>query len=195
MNSVDYCGRAIERHLRRLGCKRVIDIGCGNGAMTGMLAKAGFEMTGIEPDHDGFRLASETYPNIQFHNFGVYDDASHLGQFDAVISSEVIEHLYDPAALLRMAHQLLPSNGILILTCPHHGYVKNLLLSLTNRWDDHHEPARVGGHIKQWSHRTMTSFLENNGFEPKVMSGAGRCWPIWASLLAVAVKTQNESLS
>ena len=163
--------------------------------MTGMLAKAGFELTGIEPDHDGFRLASETYPNIQFHNLGVYDDASHLGQFDAVISSEVIEHLYDPAALLRMAGQLLLPNGVLILTCPYYGYAKNLLLSMTGRWDDHHQPARVGGHIKLWSHRTMANFLKMNSFKPETMSGAGRCWPIWASLLAVAFKTADPSVN
>jgi hypothetical protein len=60
------------------------------------------------------------------------------------------------------------------------------LLSLTNRWDDHHQPARVGGHIRLWSHHTMKPFIEINGFEVETISGAGRRWPLWASLVAVA---------
>ncbi len=156
--------------------------------MTGQLRRAGFEMTAIEPDLDGFTIASQTYHEVQFHNLGVYDDTSHLGTFDAVISSEVIEHLYDPMALLRLAKQHLSQNGVLIVTCPYYGYAKNLLLSLTNRWDDHHQPARVGGHIKLWSHPTMNNFLEANDFKVETLSGAGRFWPLWASLVVVAKK-------
>lgn len=187
-NSVAYCRAAIEKHLHRHGCKRVLDVGCGNGAMTGQLHQAGFEMTAIEPDLDGFTIASQIHPDAQFHNVGVYDDTSHLGTFDAVISSEVIEHLYDPTAVLRLAKRNLTEGGVLIMTCPYYGYTKNLLLSLTDRWDDHHQPARVGGHIKMWSHRTMRDFLENNGFQVDMLTGAGRFWPLWASLLAVATR-------
>ena len=156
--------------------------------MTAIVKAQGFNVTGMEPDLDGFNLAKATHTNIRFENLGVYDDTSSLGLFDAVISSEVIEHLFDPSALLNVARTNLKPNGVLIITCPFYGYVKNLLLSLTNRWDDHHQPARVGGHIKQWSNRTMKAFVESNGFTVKTLTGAGRFWPLWASMVVVAKK-------
>jgi SAM-dependent methyltransferase len=187
-NSVDYCKAAIAKHLSRLGCKRVLDIGCGNGAMTSQLAADGFEMTAIEPDRDGFTIATQTHPGIHFENRGVYDNLDDLGIFDAVISSEVIEHLFDPSALVKAAWSRLPKNGVLIITCPYYGYVKNLVLSLGNRWDDHHQPARIGGHIKLWSRATMVSFLSSSGFDVDAVGGAGRFAPIWKSMVVVAKK-------
>jgi SAM-dependent methyltransferase len=187
-NSVDYCKAAIAKHLSRLGCKRVLDIGCGNGAMTALLAADGFEMTAIEPDHDGFTIATSTHPRICFVNRGVYDNLDDLGTFDAVISSEVIEHLFNPSALVRVAWSRLPEAGVLIITCPYYGYIKNLLISLSNRWDDHHQPARVGGHIKLWSKATITPFLTENGFEVEAITGAGRFAPIYKSMIVTSRK-------
>jgi SAM-dependent methyltransferase len=187
-NSVDYCKAAIAKHLSRLGCKRVLDIGCGNGAMTAKLAADGFEMTAIEPDRDGFTIAIQTHPTIHFVNRGVYDNLDDLGTFDAVISSEVIEHLFDPSALVKAAWSRLPSGGVFVITCPYYGYLKNLLLSLTDRWDDHHQPARVGGHIKLWSKATIVPFLEVNGFKVEVIGGAGRIPTLWKSMVVVARK-------
>jgi 2-polyprenyl-3-methyl-5-hydroxy-6-metoxy-1,4-benzoquinol methylase len=156
--------------------------------MTALLHKSGFEVTGIEPDKRGFEIASEANPDILFHNIGVYDNTSALEEYDAVVSSEVIEHLFDPAALLKVSRNHLKSSGHLVLTCPHHGYVKNLLISITNKWDVHFHPDRVGGHIKFWSHKTMKSFLEQHGFVIVSMSGAGRFRPIWKSMVVVARK-------
>lgn len=192
-NSVDYCKAAIAKHLSHLGCKRVLDIGCGNGAMTALLAADGFEMTAIEPDHDGFMIATKSHPGIRFVNRGVYESLDDLGTFDAVISSEVIEHLFDPAALVKAARSRLPEAGVLIITCPYYGYVKNLLLSISNRWDDHHQPARLGGHIKLWSKATMVPFLIENGFDVETIGGAGRFAPIWKSIVAVSRKSKTES--
>jgi 2-polyprenyl-6-hydroxyphenyl methylase/3-demethylubiquinone-9 3-methyltransferase len=118
----------------------------------------------------------------------VYDNLDDLGIFDAVISSEVIEHLFDPSALVQAAWARLPQNGVLIITCPYYGYFKNLLLSLTNRWDDHHQPTRVGGHIKLWSKATIVPFLTGNGFRCESVGGAGRFAPLWKSMVVVARK-------
>jgi 2-polyprenyl-3-methyl-5-hydroxy-6-metoxy-1,4-benzoquinol methylase len=184
--SVGYCTHAIIKHLTALHCRKVLDIGSGNGAMTALLHKAGFEMTGMEPDRIGFEIARKENPDIPFFNIGVYDNTSELGKFDVVVSSEVIEHLFDPGALLQVSKKHLKDGGYLVLTCPHHGYLKNLLISLTNKWDLHFHPQRLGGHIKFWSHKSMKSFLEAHGFDVKIMTGAARFWPIWKSMVVVA---------
>jgi 2-polyprenyl-6-hydroxyphenyl methylase/3-demethylubiquinone-9 3-methyltransferase len=51
---------------------------------------------------------------------------------------------------------------LLILTTPYWGYFKNVAVAITNRaltalWD--------GGHIKQWSYRTLRTIYEEQGFD------------------------------
>ena len=60
--------------------------------------------------------------------------------FDVAIATEVIEHLVTPFNLPRFAKQLLRPGGHLIISTPYHGYLKNLILALTNRWDAHLSP-------------------------------------------------------
>jgi len=71
-------------------------------------------------------------------------------RFDTIISTEVIEHLYDPGKYLDIIEQVLQSNGggELILSTPYHGYFKNLLIALHGKTDDHFSPLWDGGHIK-----------------------------------------------
>ena len=80
----------------------------------------------------------------------VYDDPTSLDvhRFDAVTSTEVIEHLFSPRSLPRFAARVLLPAGYLILSTPYHGYIKNLALSITGKWDRHFSPLWDGGHIK-----------------------------------------------
>ncbi|HEY5552108.1 MAG TPA: hypothetical protein VIK52_09475 [Opitutaceae bacterium] len=66
--------------------------------------------------------------------------------------------------------------------------MKNLVLSLTDRWDDHLSPFWDGGHIKFWSRKTLTRLLEEEGFRVTGFIGAGRVPCLWMSMIMVAVK-------
>jgi hypothetical protein len=71
----------------------------------------------------------------------------------------VIEQLVRPFSLPRFAKQLLRPGGHLIISTSYHGYLKNLILALTNRWDAHLNPFWDGGHIKFWSCKTLSQLL------------------------------------
>jgi len=150
-NSCNYITPEIQRILARLQPGRVLDIGCGNGSLCSEIkAKLGVSVVGMEYDQEGVDIAKASYPEIKFYRFGVQDDPRHLlemerNQFDVVISTEVIEHLFSPQLLPRYAHGVLKAGGRLILTTPYHGYIKNLILSLANKWDVHHTPLWEGG--------------------------------------------------
>ena len=60
--------------------------------------------------------------------------------FDIVISTEVVEHLYDPRAYARGCISALRDGGRFICTTPYHGYLKNLALSIAGKWDAHANP-------------------------------------------------------
>lgn len=113
-------------------------------------------------------------------------------QFDTIISTEVIEHLYDPLEFLRFCHSILAKNGSgeIILSTPYHGYLKNLAISLSNGWDHHFMALQKGEHIKFWSKKTLNRALSLSGFEPVAFSGVGRLPFLWKSMILKA-RTQN----
>jgi 2-polyprenyl-3-methyl-5-hydroxy-6-metoxy-1,4-benzoquinol methylase len=88
------------------------------------------------------------------------------------IATEVIEHLVRPRNLPRFAKQLLRPGGYLIISTPYHGYLKNLVLALSNKWDSHLTPLRDGGHIKLWSRKVSASFASSERVECLSSEGA-----------------------
>lgn len=182
-----YIAQPILALCRRLGARRVVDIGCGNGAFCQRLVSAGFETVGCDYSASGIAVAKASVTGAAFVRMGVEDDARALpgGPFDVAVSLEVIEHLYDPAALMRFAKTAVRPGGRLIVSTPYHGYLKNLALSVTDGWDGHWDPLWHGGHIKFWSKKTLRRVGESEGLALDRFIGAGRMPWMWKSLIAV----------
>jgi len=169
------------------GVKRVLDIGCGNGSADKFLADCGFEVTAIDNSETGIAVAQRAFPNIRFAVANCYDNlATTFGTFPAIISLEVIEHLYSPREFIRRAHETLTPDGRLILSTPYNGYLKNVALALTNRFDRHHDPLWDHGHIKFWSMATLQRLLHEEGFYAIKFYRVGRIPPFAKSMIAVA---------
>lgn len=175
-----------------LHARRIVDIGCGNGALCRELAEHGYEVVGCEPSAESLHFAQLGAPGLVFHGLGVDDDPSLIGteSFDVAIATEVIEHLVTPLNLLHFAKQLLRRGGHLIISTPYHGYLKNLALALTNKWDSHLNPFWDGGHIKFWSYKTVSRLLNENGFHVVRFIGAGRLPFLWKSMIVLAQKVE-----
>lgn len=189
--SCNYIAPKVLQILSNLKIKRVCDLGSGNGLLVAEMHRAGHYTVGVEYDKSGVELSKKNYPGINFYNLGVQDNPVEVldleGQrFDAVVSTEVIEHLFSPHLLPVFSHQLLVSGGVLIISTPYHGYLKNLMLSVLGEWDKHHTPLWHGGHIKFWSRKTLTKLLEDNGFQVVRFYGAGRAPWLWKSMILVA---------
>ena len=178
--------------LKKLAVNRVLDLGAGNGALCIQLAALKYDVVGVERDENGVDVAKAAYPAIPFYRFGVEDDPQavlqHETLFDAVVSTEVIEHLYSPHLLPQYAAAVLKPGGFLVISTPYHGYFKNLALSVINAWDKHHTALWHGGHIKFWSRRTLSQLLQENGFEVLEFTGAGRLPYLWKSMILTARK-------
>ena len=170
---------------------RIFDAGCGNGALAVHLHRQGFQVAGCDASEQGVTHARKTLQQGRFEVISVYDDLP--GRFggacwDVVVAAEVIEHLYNPRALVANAHALLRPGGTFILTTPYHGYLKNVVLALTGKMDGHFTALWDGGHIKFWSYRTLRRLLEEKGFGCHDFAGAGRFPWLWKSMVIVSVK-------
>jgi hypothetical protein len=76
--------------------------------------------------------------------------------------------------------------GELILSTPYNGYLKNILISVFDKWDHHLNPLWDGGHIKYWSRSTLTQLLLEQNFEIINFKGAGRIPYLWKSMVIKA---------
>lgn len=180
---------ALARILDATRPPRVFEVGCGNGAVANWLHMRGIEVTGIDFSESGIIEARRAYPGLRLALGSAYDDlvATH-GRFPVVISLEVVEHLYFPRKYAKSVFDLLEPGGIAIISTPYHGYVKNLALALTGRFDAHFTALWDGGHIKFWSVRTLRTLLEEAGFEGIAFRRVGRIRPLAKSMIVTAMK-------
>jgi 2-polyprenyl-3-methyl-5-hydroxy-6-metoxy-1,4-benzoquinol methylase len=168
--------------------KLILDVGCGNGAIAAYLLEHGYQVYGIDASETGVSIANNQHPG----HFFLQDINSEqlpkelMGlKFDTVISTEVIEHLYDPRKFVRFCKGVLAKNGSgqMILSTPYHGYLKNLALSISGKMDNHFTALWDGGHIKFWSKKTLSELVEEQGFKVDNFKGAGRIPYLWKSML------------
>ena len=191
-HSHGYLAPAIRASLRDLprGSK-ILDLGCGNGSLTASWPRPGDEVTGVDLSESGIEAAQRAYRSIQFVMGDVTADLKVLGSrqpFDAVVSAEVIEHVYAPRALVANAFRLLRPGGRFIVTTPYHGYWKNVVLAVTGQMDAHFTVLWDGGHIKFWSRRTLSHVVREAGFDDISFDGAGRIPYLWKSMVLRATR-------
>ncbi|MFQ6537976.1 MULTISPECIES: class I SAM-dependent methyltransferase [Aphanothece] len=167
------------------GC-RILDLGCGNGALSAHLSRLGYQVVGVDPSVSGIAVARRSFPAVAFHQAPAAPDALQaleLPPFDVVISTEVVEHCYAPRQWATAAFGSLRTGGRFICSTPYHGYWKNLALALSGKLDGHFTALWDGGHIKFFSRPTLTELLSEAGFVDLKFMGAGRCPWFWKSML------------
>lgn len=179
------------RALAKGSTLRITDIGCGNGVVASLLAKEGHNVTAIDVSPDGIEIARSAFPEVRFEVCSVYDDRVLEitgGAIECIVSLEVVEHLFYPKKLLDQSYRILKPGGHLVVSTPYHGYLKNLAISLVNRWDRHFTVGWDGGHIKFFSKRSLSEMANAAGFKNTRFVGVGRISGLWKSMIMVAGK-------
>lgn len=166
----------------------VFDLGCGNGYITHVLRNQGWRASGVDGSAEGIARARDAYPGLNVQVASVYDDlAAGFGRYPAVISLEVIEHLYAPRKYAARLYDLLEPGGVGVISTPYHGYWKNLALAMTGHMDAHFTVLWDHGHIKFWSQKTLAILLKEAGFEVVGWERVGRI-PAFAKSMIVIVR-------
>ena len=169
--------------------KCILDLGCGNGYLVNYLISQGFNAYGTDASEQGIEMARRINANrffVQDLSTDALPQELQSLDFDTIISTEVIEHLYDPAAFIRFCKKTLNNRGEIIISTPYHGYLKNLLIGIFNKWDRHFSPTWQGGHIKFWSKDTLSKLLMDAGFDIVAFEGCGRIPYFWKSMIIKA---------
>ena len=164
---------------------RVLDLGCGNGSLSHVIAEQGCEVVGVDTSAPGIAISRQSFPECQFIQADIYElpDTDMLQSFDVVLAIEVIEHLLYPKELAKTAKKCLNRGGRLIISTPCHGYLKNLALAVSGKLDKHFTVLWDNGHIKFFSVETLTKLLTSEGYTDINFKFGGRCPYLWKSML------------
>ena len=101
---------------------RLLEIGCGSGAMLIAAARRGFEVTGVEYSEHACETARQRLANLGLKGeviCGEIDAVAHrIGEFDACVMADVIEHVRDPRYCLQVLHGTLRMGGVMFIATP-----------------------------------------------------------------------------
>lgn len=97
--------------------QQVLDVGCGGGVLADAMARAGAQVTGIDLASKALRVAQlhaleAQTPNVQYREVSAEALAAQQpGSFDVVTCMEMLEHVPDPASVVRACAALVKPGG------------------------------------------------------------------------------------
>lgn len=97
---------------------RVLEIGAGDGALVELLLEHGHTPVALDPDADSCRYIHDRFGIKTIASRVEEADIDAEGEFDAVFMLNLIEHLEDPAAVLRELRRFLKQDGIVGIETP-----------------------------------------------------------------------------
>ncbi len=133
--------------------KRILEVGCSEGMATLLLAEFASECVGIDVDSDAIAIANEVLAplssKVSFQHADILNGA--VGKFDAVVSMDVIEHIFpeNEKPFMEGIVANLVDKGISIIGTP------NITAS------QYASPLSQSGHVNLYSHERFKELLES----------------------------------
>jgi methionine biosynthesis protein MetW len=155
---------------------RVLDIGCGTGAIT---IQSNFEKSNqvlcVEPDADRAAIAASRGLNVVQ---GLADEEllQERGPFDVIVFSDVLEHLVAPADLLDLASTALAPGGIILASVPNVAHWTVRAKLLFGRFDYDSVGIMDATHLRWFTRRSIRSLFEEQGYTVSSIVPTSGAW-------------------
>jgi 2-polyprenyl-3-methyl-5-hydroxy-6-metoxy-1,4-benzoquinol methylase len=103
----------------RVGGRTVLDMACGEGYGSDVLARTAASVVGLDANPEAHEHARLRYrrSNLTFER-GMVENFGQSGQYGAVVFLQTIEHVQDPAAVLAHIRRLLSPGGVAYISTP-----------------------------------------------------------------------------
>jgi SAM-dependent methyltransferase len=149
---------ALEAAAKKRGTPRVLDIGCAAGALLMKLRGRGWDARGVEISPAAEYARRER--GLDVRSLPLAENRFPAARFDLVLASHVIEHLTDPAGLVREVRRICAPGGRFLITTPNiAGFQARLFRA---RWR-----SAIFDHLYLFSVRTLSRLLREHGFTPE----------------------------
>ena len=100
---------------------RVLDVGCGTGAVLDLLKDRGFMVEGVDNNEEALKYCRNKNLNV---TLGSAEKMSYPDEtFDLVVALDVLEHLPEPGLATQEIYRVLKKGGVFIATVPAHQWL------------------------------------------------------------------------
>ena len=146
---------------------RVLDLGCATGRQARLMRDRGCTVVGVERDPDAAQQAGAWCERVIVCDLDVADLVAEVGsdRFDVIAAGDILEHLRDPAQLLRSSLGLLRPGGRVVASVPNvaHGSVRLALLTGTFSYEETGILDRT--HLRFFTLESISALFESAGLE------------------------------
>ena len=161
-----------------LAGKRVIDIGCGGGILAESMAKKGANVTGIDLSEKALKVADlhslESGVQVRYQLIAAEAMAEQeAGQYDVVTCMEMLEHVPDPAAIVRACAALVKPGGQLFFSTLNRNPKAYLFAVLGAEYLLRLLPRGTHDYAKFITPAELSQYARNAGLEVNGMKGMG----------------------
>lgn len=147
--------------------RQVLDVGCFCGGSGRWLKNQfpGTHVTGIEMLAKAAAVAREIYDEVHVGKFEEIDLTPWQGKFDAIIVADVLEHMYNPWAVLQKLSPLLAPGGALYISLPNIRNL-NILMGLAGgEWRYAGAGILDITHIRFFTKQQILEMLQQTGWQ------------------------------
>lgn len=145
--------------------KRVLDIGCGTGALGAALrTQSPRQVVGITYSREEAGLAKAKLTDVVCAELNTFD-FSGLGSFDCIIMSHVLEHLYAPEDLLERIKPILKPDSTIVVALPNVVWWKQRAEFLAGRWRYRDFGILDRTHFRFFDLHSSRELLEQAGYQ------------------------------
>src|SRR4051794_35272598 len=146
---------------------RVLEFGCATGYMSQALrGRLGATVVGVELDAEAARLAEEHCDRVLVGDAEELDLEAELGgeRFDAILFADVLEHLRDPAALLRRVRPFVAEGGVVVASIPNVAHAAVRLALLSGSFQYREAGLLDAGHLRFFTREGIQDLFEGSGY-------------------------------
>jgi 2-polyprenyl-6-hydroxyphenyl methylase/3-demethylubiquinone-9 3-methyltransferase len=159
-----------------LAGKNVIDIGCGGGILSESMARKGAKVTGIDLSQKALKVADlhslESGVAVRYERIAAEDMAAReAGQYDVVTCMEMLEHVPDPASIVRAAATLVKPGGQVFFSTINRNAKAYLLAVVGAEYLLRMLPRGTHEYAKFLTPAELSSFVRNAGLTVDGMKG------------------------
>jgi len=144
--------------------ERILDLGCGTGYLTNIIAESGAKVIGIDNSADMIAKAKSEYPKIDFEKFSATD--FHFdSKFDAIFSNAVLHWVLEKEKAIDCMYENLKTNGRLVIEMGGKNNVQSIMNAI-QKYASKYLPESASS-FKIWYYPSLseyTSLLEARGF-------------------------------
>lgn len=145
--------------------KRVLEVGCSVGHVTGHLVARGNDVVGVEIDAEAAAEAREQATRVHVLDLDLdYVSAVESGPFDVIVLGDVLEHLRDPLPALRDLAGLLDPEGSFVISVPNVGHIDVRLMLIHGRWVYQPDGLLDRTHLRWFTKASLRELLADVGF-------------------------------